>query len=345
MSNSILLDKSKELALEVIRLCNEIKTGKKESILTNQLVRSGTSVGANIREAFYAHGKADFIAKLHIALKECAESEYWLELLLEGEYTDNRIVLEHCVEVKKILIASINTAKNNKQRTGSWIIVVCIFSGLSSQNPECASTWDFVKVISNSEVLRLYCVCDIMCTGGDHMEIKATCKFDEGSIRALAHLSTFKRFNPQKSFIAKIAVSAFLLLVIITEIFLFGMDSTLITLIIVVFSVIVIDCFMFFFFPKMQYKALAKMKDAENEYVFCDDVLKAFSKSKEYNGEAEIEYSVFVRVYETIKYFFLYQTNNQAFIVDKATIEGGTTEEIKNKLYSFVKGKYILCKY
>jgi len=114
MSNSILLDKSKELALEVIRLCNEIKTNKKESILTNQLVRSGTSVGANVREAFYAHGKADFIARLHIALKECAESEYWLELLIEGGYTDNKTVLEHCVEVKKILIASINTAKNNK---------------------------------------------------------------------------------------------------------------------------------------------------------------------------------------------------------------------------------------
>ncbi len=114
MSNSILLDKSKDFALEVIRLCNEIKTNKKESILTNQLVRSGTSVGANIREAFYAHGKADFIARLHIALKECAESEYWLELLLEGGYTDNKIVLGHCVEVKKILIASITTAKNNK---------------------------------------------------------------------------------------------------------------------------------------------------------------------------------------------------------------------------------------
>ena len=85
MSNSILLDKSKELTLEVIRLCNEIKTNKKESILTNQLVRSGTSVGTNIREAFYAHGKADFIARLHIALKECAESEYWLELLLKAD--------------------------------------------------------------------------------------------------------------------------------------------------------------------------------------------------------------------------------------------------------------------
>ena len=114
MNNSVLLDKSKTFALEVIRLCNEVKSDKKESVLTNQLVRSGTSVGANIREAFYAHGKADFVAKLHIALKECAESEYWLELLLEGGYTENRTVLEHCIEIKRILIASINTAKNNK---------------------------------------------------------------------------------------------------------------------------------------------------------------------------------------------------------------------------------------
>lgn len=113
MTNSALLTKSKALALEVIRLCNEVKSTKKETALTNQLIRSGTSVGANIREAFYAHGKADFIAKLQIALKECAESEYWLELLLEGNYTENRSTLEHCTEVKKMLIASINTAKNN----------------------------------------------------------------------------------------------------------------------------------------------------------------------------------------------------------------------------------------
>ena len=110
---SPLLDKSKAFALEMIRVCNTVKTAKRESVLTNQLIRSGTSVGANIREAFYAHGKADFIAKLQIALKECSESEYWLELLIESGYYDDRAVLEHCIEVKKLLIASLNTAKNN----------------------------------------------------------------------------------------------------------------------------------------------------------------------------------------------------------------------------------------
>ena len=67
---SPLLDKSKAFALRIIKVCNEVKREKKESILTNQLVRSGTSIGANIREAFYAHGRSDFIAKLQIALKE-----------------------------------------------------------------------------------------------------------------------------------------------------------------------------------------------------------------------------------------------------------------------------------
>jgi len=113
MNTSPLIVKSKDFALQIIRVCNETKTTKKESVLTNQLVRSGTSVGANIREAFYAHGKADFIAKLQIALKECSESEYWLELLIESRYYDNKDILELCKEVKKILISSLNTAKQN----------------------------------------------------------------------------------------------------------------------------------------------------------------------------------------------------------------------------------------
>ena len=71
-----------EFAVSVINLVKDLKS-KHETIISNQIGRSGTSIGANIREAFYAHGKADFVAKLHIALKECSETEYWLELLIE----------------------------------------------------------------------------------------------------------------------------------------------------------------------------------------------------------------------------------------------------------------------
>lgn len=114
MADSPLIIKSKEFALQIIKVCNYVKQTKKESVLTNQLIRSGTSVGANIREAFYGHGKADFIAKLQIALKECSESEYWIELLIESRYYKDKTLLNKCTKVKRILISSINTAKENK---------------------------------------------------------------------------------------------------------------------------------------------------------------------------------------------------------------------------------------
>lgn len=113
MKDSPLMTKSKQFALNIIDICNRIKTERKESVLTNQLLRSGTSIGANIREAFFAHSKADFVAKLQIALKECSETEYWLELLTESRYYSDVTILEMCLEIKKMLIASINTSKSS----------------------------------------------------------------------------------------------------------------------------------------------------------------------------------------------------------------------------------------
>ena len=112
MINSPLMIKSKELALEVINVCKELRISKCEGALISQFLRSGTSVGANVREAQYAHGTPDFIAKLQIALKECSETEYWIELLTESGYYSDYGLLDKCVEVKKILISSINTAKS-----------------------------------------------------------------------------------------------------------------------------------------------------------------------------------------------------------------------------------------
>ena len=78
-----MLDKAKDFAVEIINMCKAIKEKKRESVLTNQLMRSGTSIGANIHEANYASSKADFINKFQIALKECYESDYWLGLFKE----------------------------------------------------------------------------------------------------------------------------------------------------------------------------------------------------------------------------------------------------------------------
>ncbi len=114
MAESIMLDKAKDFAVEIINLCKTIKESKRESVITNQLLRSGTSIGANIHESKYAHGTNDFISKMQIALKECYESEYWLELLNRTNYINDeqyKIIVNNCGQIRRMLISSINTVK------------------------------------------------------------------------------------------------------------------------------------------------------------------------------------------------------------------------------------------
>ena len=121
MAESIMLDKAKDFAVEIINMCKNLKEVKRESILTNQLMRSGTSIGANIHESKYAHGTADFISKMQISLKECYESEYWLELLNRTGYIDDekyKKILNDCGQIRRMLISSINTVKENSQKGG-----------------------------------------------------------------------------------------------------------------------------------------------------------------------------------------------------------------------------------
>ncbi len=113
MSDNKLLDLSVEFAISVINLADNIKTPK-SSYLIDQFARAGTSVGANIHEAQYAHSKADFIAKLEIALKEASETTYWLKLLLDTgriSQEDYKTTDKLCGNIRRLLIASCKTAK------------------------------------------------------------------------------------------------------------------------------------------------------------------------------------------------------------------------------------------
>ena len=115
MSKSKLRDLSTDFAVKIIKLCETIKG---HYSLVNQLERSATSIGANIREANYAHGKSDFISKLQIALKECYETEYWLELFVKSDILNRESTIDlynQCGAIRRILITSINTAKNNSK--------------------------------------------------------------------------------------------------------------------------------------------------------------------------------------------------------------------------------------
>lgn len=118
MKDNILIDKSIDFASRIVKLCKYLEEDKKEHIISKQIIRSGTSIGANINEAQYGNSKADFISKLHISLKETAETEYWLRLLFKSDYIEEKIfdsLIYDCVELKRILISSINTSKKNNE--------------------------------------------------------------------------------------------------------------------------------------------------------------------------------------------------------------------------------------
>ena len=116
MKDSELRTRAKTLALHIIAVCDEVDTRKGRGVLVNQIVRSATSIGANIHEANYASSKADFIAKLQIALKECHETEYWLKLFVKTNMINESIYSKlsgDSGKIRRLLISSINTAKGN----------------------------------------------------------------------------------------------------------------------------------------------------------------------------------------------------------------------------------------
>lgn len=115
--NSPLLDKSLDFSTQIVLFYEVFSKSKKDTTIAKQLLRSATSIGANINEAVYGNSKADFISKLHIALKETGESIYWLTLLKRTKLMDYNFdhLLSLAEEIKRMLIASINTAKGNRK--------------------------------------------------------------------------------------------------------------------------------------------------------------------------------------------------------------------------------------
>ena len=117
MKNNIIADKSKFFAIRIIRLYKYLQSEKQEYYLSKQIVRSGTSIGANIREAIISFSNADFVYKMNTALKESFETEYWLELLHETDYisdTEFNSIYKDCNELAKLLTAIVKTSKTKK---------------------------------------------------------------------------------------------------------------------------------------------------------------------------------------------------------------------------------------
>lgn len=110
--SSITLEKSKSFAIRIVRLYQYLSTEKKEFVLSKQLLRSGTSIGANLSEAIYGISEKDFVSKVYISLKECAETKYWLELLFKTDYlteSQYQSIDADCTELIKLLTSSAKT--------------------------------------------------------------------------------------------------------------------------------------------------------------------------------------------------------------------------------------------
>lgn len=119
MKESVLRTKAKEFGLHVLAVCDGIDTKKHRGPLVNQIVRSATSIGANIHEAAYGASRADFINKLQISLKECFETEYWIEMLNgSGAISDEtaKELMQECGTLHAMLVSSITTAKKNSEK-------------------------------------------------------------------------------------------------------------------------------------------------------------------------------------------------------------------------------------
>ena len=114
--DSVILNQSLKFAARIVKLYQYLCKEKRETIISKQIIRSGTSIGANANEAIYGVSKAEFIAKLQISLKETAETEYWLKLLVMSEYlseAEGQSLIDDCLEIKRILVSSLKTAKEN----------------------------------------------------------------------------------------------------------------------------------------------------------------------------------------------------------------------------------------
>ncbi|MBO5078193.1 MAG: four helix bundle protein [Oscillospiraceae bacterium] len=121
--DSVLLDKVLQFAARIIKLKKYLVAEKRETVISKQILRSATSIGANANEAIYGVSKADFISKMQISLKETAETEYWIRLLVMSEYitqNEGESLLSDCLEIKRILVSTLNSAKANQEIKDSY---------------------------------------------------------------------------------------------------------------------------------------------------------------------------------------------------------------------------------
>ncbi len=176
------------------------------------------------------------------------------------------------------------------------------------------------------------------------MKIHATGTLNRKNTKALFHFLMYKKAHPKTAFVLISILFALLAAINIFLMLLSGTSDSLFTILLCAL-ICLLNCYIYFILPKLQYNALGKLKDITNEYTFCDNEVIAVAKNAEYSGVVKLKYSLIFKAAETSQHFFIYENKSQVFIVDKSTLLGGTAEDIKNKLMPLLGKKYMLCNY
>ena len=176
------------------------------------------------------------------------------------------------------------------------------------------------------------------------MQIKASCSYSQDAVRAFVLSNAFGKRDPKKQFYGFMIGLAALLAVCLFEIMVFGWEFFSLLLLVCILLISLLYSYIYFLLPVVQFRAMGKLQNTRNTYLFSDESIAVSSENPELTGASEIRYTLIAKTVETSRYFFLYQNRRQAFLVDKATIEGGTAEQIREKMIS-AGGKYRLCRY
>ena len=170
------------------------------------------------------------------------------------------------------------------------------------------------------------------------MEIRANSKYDFETVRALTHAVYYKKRDPKKAF--QISMIFWGIMAVFAV---FALPEMLLAFLVVIG--VLLELFQYVILPKIHYRLLAKLKGTENEFIFGEESFRMISRSAAYQGEVEMRYELVVKVIENSRYFFIYQTNNQVYAVDKETITGGSAEDIRKRMEPGLGKKYMICKY
>ena len=177
------------------------------------------------------------------------------------------------------------------------------------------------------------------------MEINAQGTLNYETIKASLHVTIYKKTKPKKAVFLRLLATALVMAFCIFDMVVFGFNSYMLLAFFMVFLAGLLFAYMYFWLPKIRFKAMGKMQNVTNNYIFTDNAIICSSSMDGYEGKAEVNYSLICKVIETSKYVLVYQTKNNFYVLEKATVSGGSVDDLRRKLFSFLGENYVIYNY